>query len=87
MKKSIWRLIGAAILLAGVSNALRHLPNDSMRHDLTYVIAYLAFNILLAAIGVWLAKKHSVRDLRDSTRLSSQATTRFARNLYRFPDS
>jgi hypothetical protein len=53
MRKSIWRLIGGVLLLAGVSNSLRHMPTN--RHELSYVITYLALNILLAAIGVWLA--------------------------------
>jgi hypothetical protein len=52
MKKSIWRLIGGVLLLAGVSNSLRHMPPG---RDLSFVITYLVINILLASIGVWLA--------------------------------
>jgi hypothetical protein len=53
MRTSIWRLIVGVIFLAGVANSLRNMPTN--RHELSYVIPYLAFNILLAAIGVWLA--------------------------------
>jgi len=53
--KSIWRLIGGILLIAGASNSLRNLANGTMRHDLSYVISYLVFTLLLAAIGVWLA--------------------------------
>ena len=47
-KKSVWRLIVGVILLAGVANNLRKLPNIDRQIDLT-------FNLLLAAAGVWLA--------------------------------
>jgi hypothetical protein len=53
-KKSLWRGILGVFLIVGVSNALRSLANDPMRHDRTYVISYLVFNVLLVAIGVWL---------------------------------
>jgi hypothetical protein len=52
-KKSVWRLIVGVILLAGVANSLQRMPTN--RHELSYVITYLVFNILLAATGVWLA--------------------------------
>jgi hypothetical protein len=55
MKKSIWRLIVGVLLIAGASNSLRHIPNEPMRHDLTYLIFRLGFTILIVAIGVWLA--------------------------------
>ena len=52
MRKSIWRLIGGVLLLAGVANSLRN--HDYTRHDPVF-IWYLIFNLLLAAMGVWLA--------------------------------
>jgi hypothetical protein len=52
MKKSIWRLILGLFLLAGVANSLRkgHLPNP----DPSYVITYVAIELVLASLGVWL---------------------------------
>ena len=43
-KKSVWRLIVGVILLGVVSTSLRNHPDSG-----------LIFNLLLAAIGVWLA--------------------------------
>jgi hypothetical protein len=54
-KKSIWRLIGGILLIAGASNSLRNIPNEPMRHDLAYLIGRLGCTALLAALGVWLA--------------------------------
>jgi hypothetical protein len=51
MRKSIWRLIVGVILLAGVANSLQKLPNI----DPPVRVWYLIFNLLFAAIGVWLA--------------------------------
>jgi hypothetical protein len=51
-KKSVWRLIGGVILLAGVSNSLRNHTNSP---NTQVFIWYLFFNFLLVVIGVWLA--------------------------------
>lgn len=52
MKKSIWRLIIGILLMAGVARNLANRP-VGQTHDV--FVWYLAFNILLAALGVWLA--------------------------------
>jgi hypothetical protein len=53
-KKSLWRLIGGCLLLAGASNSLRNLPPTFRSHDLDYKISYFVFGLLLAGIGAWL---------------------------------
>jgi hypothetical protein len=54
-KKSVWRLIGGGLILGAAANSLRQMPNNlTFRHDLTSVITYLVFDLLVAAIGVWL---------------------------------
>jgi 4-amino-4-deoxy-L-arabinose transferase-like glycosyltransferase len=52
--KSVWRLVGGGLLIAGAANSLRNLPHEPMSHDLGYVIWRFVFTILLVAIGVWL---------------------------------
>jgi len=50
-KKSVWRLIGGFLLISGVANSAHNLPTGQ---PTMYAIGYLGFDLLLAAIGVWL---------------------------------
>jgi len=52
-KKSVWRLIIGALLLGVVANSMRNLP---AKNELSYVIPYFGFKLLLAAIAVWLVQ-------------------------------
>jgi hypothetical protein len=51
MKKPIWRLIVGVLLIAAVSNSLRKTPDIPPERVVWFVI----FNLLFAALGVWLA--------------------------------
>jgi len=48
---SVWRLIGGALILAGVSYSLRKMPSA---YGSLCVIAYLVSALVFAAIGLWL---------------------------------
>ena len=50
-RKSLWRLIGGVLILAGVSSSLRRMPSP---YGPLCVIAYLVCALFFAAIGVWL---------------------------------
>jgi hypothetical protein len=50
-RTSVWRLIGGALILAGVAYSLRNIPSA---YGLFYVIAYLVSALVFAAIGLWL---------------------------------
>ena len=50
-RKSVWRLVGGALILAGISYSLRQIPSA---YGPSYVIAYLLCALVFAAIGVWL---------------------------------
>jgi hypothetical protein len=59
-KKSVWRIVGGCLLLAGVFNNLsKNLPNDPGRHDLSYAITYVVVNLLFAGIGAWLVVSYA----------------------------
>jgi len=48
---SVWRLIGGALILIGVSYSLRQMPSAYGR---LCVIAYFVLALVFAAIGLWL---------------------------------
>ena len=57
-RTSVWRLIGGALILAGVSYSLRNVPSA---YGPFYVVAYLVSALIFAAIGVWLLTSYSRR--------------------------
>ena len=50
-RTSVWRLIGGALILAGVAYSLRSIPSA---YGALCVIAYLVSALVFAAIGLWL---------------------------------
>jgi hypothetical protein len=52
-RKSVWRLIGGFLLMAGAGNSFRNMPREYYGHPVE-VIAYWAVDFLLIAIGIWL---------------------------------
>jgi hypothetical protein len=53
-KKSVGRLIGGWVLIAGAANGLRKLPPGFASEDSVYKICYWGASLLFTAIGVWL---------------------------------
>jgi hypothetical protein len=51
-KKSVWRLIIGVLLVSMVANSVQH--NLPTGQTTMYAIGYFGFDLLLAAIGVWL---------------------------------
>jgi hypothetical protein len=51
-QKSIWRLVGGTLLVAGAAHNLTHRP-VGQTHDV--FVWYFGINVLLAAVGFWLA--------------------------------
>jgi hypothetical protein len=60
-KKSLWRLIGGCLLLAGASNSLGNPPPGFASQDPVSKISYLVIGLLLAGIGAWLVVSYSVK--------------------------
>jgi len=57
-RTSVWRVIGGALILAGVAYSLRNIPSA---YGPLYVIAYLVSALVFAAIGLWLLISYSRR--------------------------
>jgi hypothetical protein len=73
LKKSVWRLVGGCLLLAGASNSLRNPSPEIWSGDPVSKITYFAVGLLLAGIGAGLAISYLAKRPRGALLIMSVA--------------